>query len=76
MPSRVNLLVSDRCAAPLLYALCRFQLVEARRAFLRFGDSGAIPYLVECLSDGRVRQSAAAVLLEFGQEASVRSSRD
>jgi HEAT repeat protein len=56
-------------AGPLLYALRRYHLIEAGRALHSFGDTRAIPYLVECLGDSFTSRRASAVLFEFGLDA-------
>lgn len=56
-------------AGPLLYALRRYHLIEAGRALHSFGDTRAIPYLVECLGDSFASGRATAALLEFGLDA-------
>ncbi len=62
--------LGDRSATPpLLQALRRFHLVEAGRALLGFGDTRAVPFLVECLDDAFIRERAADVLRQFREAA-------
>jgi HEAT repeat protein len=62
----------DRSAVETLRrALQRDHLVEAGVVLARWGETGDIPPLIDCLEDPFIRDRAAAALREFGQSARV-----
>jgi HEAT repeat protein len=62
--------LGDRSAiGPLLVALRRWHLVAAGEALLGFGESRAIPSLVEALRDPFSSERASRVLVGFGDRA-------